>query len=302
MTNEEHSTSNKASGMNHATPNEGRSPSNEVSDMKGKTETKNEIIFSKPGYYSVFNCPKKIIVKNDGVTLNAINCRQITMPRGTLLADHCKYIDLYMEAVGAYLKTCPKVVSSGAILTAMECRITLRLDAIVQRAFHSEIRANDNACVLFATTYCIEAFDKSYLRHAGDDCKVVLHDYATSQYCNNVTAAGDHHGQIISGFTRAEQDMTVFKQLRDNRLAELTVPKGADIYIGNKQYRTNKVRVNRIYDADGTGYDEGYSLYDETFLYITHAEMQVPMSMDNVDYASGIHFYLTEKEALEYDN
>jgi len=91
-------------------------------------------------------------------------------------------------------------------------------------------------------------------------------------------------------------EFTVFKKLRKGVIATLLIPKDAGRVGG---WVGRKCRAEKAVVLEG----EGFSLYDSGFKYEKGATI-IPDEWDSdprVECSSGIHFFLTRKEAEEYN-
>ena len=95
-----------------------------------------------------------------------------------------------------------------------------------------------------------------------------------------------------------------YKKCRNDTIVTLEIPKGAFVFsINNSKCRTNKAKVLDIIDIDsGLHIKEAYSEYDNNFVYkvgdsVTINDFNLAY---NIECASGIHFFKTEEEAINY--
>ena len=91
----------------------------------------------------------------------------------------------------------------------------------------------------------------------------------------------------------------------NNYIVELLIPEDARrCSATSKKCRCDKAKVLSITKLDGTsdGVDTVYSLYDETFAYKIGELVEVKDFDDNRwnECSTGIHFFLTRQEAVEY--
>ena len=91
----------------------------------------------------------------------------------------------------------------------------------------------------------------------------------------------------------------------NNYIVELLIPEDARrCSATSKKCRCDKAKVLSITKLDGTsdGVDTVYSLYDETFAYKIGETVEVKDFDDNRwnECSTGIHFFLTRQEAVEY--
>ena len=102
------------------------------------------------------------------------------------------------------------------------------------------------------------------------------------------------------------KELTVFKAVHidtnKNAIAKLLIPKDANrITVVNDKCRSDKAYVLKIYDAERT-YDVARSIYDIK----THYKVGEMVYADNFDddinepCSHGIHFFLTEEEAMSF--
>ena len=91
----------------------------------------------------------------------------------------------------------------------------------------------------------------------------------------------------------------------NNYIVELLIPEDARrCSATSKKCRCDKAKVLSITKIDGTsdGVDTVYSIYDETFAYKIGETVEVKNFDDNRwnECSTGIHFFLTRQEAVEY--
>lgn len=91
-----------------------------------------------------------------------------------------------------------------------------------------------------------------------------------------------------------------WKKCRNNVFVKLEIPKGAIVFcINGSKYRTNVAKIVKIEGGDGK---KAVSNYDENFVYKLGKTIKVNDfdCMYNVECSTGIHFFRTKKEAVEY--
>ena len=91
----------------------------------------------------------------------------------------------------------------------------------------------------------------------------------------------------------------------NNYIVELLIPEDARrCSVTSRKCRCDKAKVLSITKIDGTsdGVDTVYSIYDETFAYKIGELVEVKDFDDNRwnECSTGIHFFLTRQEAVEY--
>ena len=96
-----------------------------------------------------------------------------------------------------------------------------------------------------------------------------------------------------------------FKKVKDDYIVELLIPEDARrCSATSNKCRCDKAKVLSITKLDGTsdGVDTVYSKYDETFVYKIGEIVEVKDFDDNRwnECSTGIHFFLTRQEAVEY--
>lgn len=89
-----------------------------------------------------------------------------------------------------------------------------------------------------------------------------------------------------------------YKKCKDNIIVKLEIPKGAIVFsINGNKCRTNKVIVKEIYGANRT-----YSIYGMMSYYVGDEITVNNFNCQyNVECDTGIHFFMTRKEAEEYE-
>jgi uncharacterized protein YjbI with pentapeptide repeats len=100
-----------------------------------------------------------------------------------------------------------------------------------------------------------------------------------------------------------KEDMIGYKKCRDNRIVKLCVPKGAVVFsINNYKCRTNIAKVLEITNLAGKVCRVAYSNYEPDFKYKVGEIVEVEdfALRYNLECASGIHFFRTKEEAIDY--
>lgn len=101
-----------------------------------------------------------------------------------------------------------------------------------------------------------------------------------------------------------EEDLKGYKQCQKGLIVELIIPKGSIVFSINKsKCRTNRAKVVSITDINGEAiYDKAVSYHDDTFTYEVGKEYEIENFnlMYNVECSSGIHFFRTRQEAVDY--
>ena len=105
-----------------------------------------------------------------------------------------------------------------------------------------------------------------------------------------------------------DEELIVFKKLRDDKIAKLRIPARAK---RTASLRGNKCRAERaivvdIYDLFNSKikYQTGRSLHDQNFIYEVGKEVEPTEEYDGdirAECLPGIHFFMTEEEAKKYD-
>ena len=96
-----------------------------------------------------------------------------------------------------------------------------------------------------------------------------------------------------------------FKKVKDNYIVELLIPEDARrCSATSRKCRCDKAKVLSITKLNGTsdGVDTVYSKYDETFAYKIGEIVEVKDFDDNRwnECSTGIHFFVTRQEAVNY--
>jgi len=97
----------------------------------------------------------------------------------------------------------------------------------------------------------------------------------------------------------------VFKKLQNGIIAYLEIPKEAKRSNAfSRKCRVSEVKVIKLIDSNGNEVKEGFSCYDSEFKYTPGAVIKPINTFDDNWYnecGSGIHFFLTESEAKEFE-
>ena len=96
-----------------------------------------------------------------------------------------------------------------------------------------------------------------------------------------------------------DEPLTGYKKTKEGVVITAEIPAGAIVFCING----SKCRTNRAKITDMEGHDVLHSKYDNTFEYRLGQEINIKdfNLMYNVECASGFHFFMTRKEAEEYN-
>jgi hypothetical protein len=100
-----------------------------------------------------------------------------------------------------------------------------------------------------------------------------------------------------------KEDMIGWKKCRGSRIVKLCIPKRAVVFsINNYKCRTNVAKVLEITNLAGKVCRVAYSNYEPDFKYKVGEIVEVEdFSLRyNLECASGIHFFRTKEEAIDY--
>ena len=108
----------------------------------------------------------------------------------------------------------------------------------------------------------------------------------------------DEKEQCRKGIMLTEP-ITVYKKSNEGKIITLEIPIGAKVFSINK----NKRRANKAKVIDMQGETELSSMYNTNFKYHVGDEIEITDFDDryNVECSTGIHFFLTRKEAEKYN-
>ena len=100
-----------------------------------------------------------------------------------------------------------------------------------------------------------------------------------------------------------EGSFTAYKKLADSCIAKLLIPEDARrSNATTRKCRCDKALVVAIYDNNGNEIKHGFSRHDDTF----HYEVGQMVRVDNFDEnrwnecSTGIHFFMSKEEAIDY--
>jgi hypothetical protein len=163
-------------------------------------------------------------------------------------------------------------------------------DETVANAYvNSTVFAYDKSTVTAHESSRVEAFHFSVIRKYSILATIVKHN--------------NHFGSIINQVFQTTAKIIVYKKLRYNLIAVLELEKG-QIFQSEKQYkcRTDRAYVVRIESIDGTEqFPDGKSIHDRSFIYEV-GKTRYSLYDENIDEcSSGIHFFLSRREAVEYN-
>ena len=144
--------------------------------------------------------------------------------------------------------------------------------------------------------------DNADLRYA--DLRYADLRYADLRNANLYNADLDEKEKIRCGMLLKE-DFHAYKKCREDLIVELIIPKGSIVFsINNSKCRTNRAKVVSITDIEGTTtYNEAVSQHNDNFIYKVGAELEIEDFdlMYNVECSTGIHFFRTREEAVNYN-
>ena len=118
------------------------------------------------------------------------------------------------------------------------------------------------------------------------------------RYANLTDTILDEKEQCRKGVMLTEP-MTGYKKSNEGKIITLEIPIGAKVFSINK----NKRRANKAKVIDMQGETELSSMYNTNFKYHVGDEIEITDFDDryNVECSTGIHFFLTRKEAEKYN-
>lgn len=97
---------------------------------------------------------------------------------------------------------------------------------------------------------------------------------------------------------------TAFKKLSNGLIAELFIPaKAKRSSSTTRKCRASEAKVVKIYDTNRNKYETGVSQKDDKFIYTIGQTVKPTTPFDEDRWnecSSGIHFFMTEKEAINY--
>jgi len=185
-----------------------------------------------------------------------------------------------------------------------ESRVQAYDESTVKCSGESVIFAYNNSIVK-AYDYVIFAYNNSIVKAYG--CPTVEANNFSTIYQNSTNiklTRKNHFGLVLGQVFTVEEDMIVYKKLQGQRIASLLLTKGQTFQSKTKnKCRTDKAVVLEIKSLDGsTDYKTGISFQDSGFIYNVGETVypKEPYCTDIDECASGIHFFLTRKEAEDY--
>jgi hypothetical protein len=126
---------------------------------------------------------------------------------------------------------------------------------------------------------------------------------ASLEYANLRDAILDKKEQVRLGII-LKKDMIAYKKCQGNLIVKLSIPKGSVVFSINKgKCRTNRAKVISISNIkNDKKYNRATSTCNCRFVYEVGKELEVKdfNLTYNVECGSGIHFFRTRKEAVEY--
>lgn len=134
--------------------------------------------------------------------------------------------------------------------------------------------------------------------------------------CSDGSEISIPKSKVKWGFYIALEDLTVFKRLRGGSakyICKMTVPEGTKIFIGHAGYgprkcRAAKAKVENIVNSNSGGKPSSVShrvfgfhrRRGTTFKYKVGELVSARLSNKADNCQSGIHFFLTENEAMRF--
>ena len=112
----------------------------------------------------------------------------------------------------------------------------------------------------------------------------------------------NHFGAITGQVFILDRGITVYKKLRERKIAILELEKGQVFQSAHHDNcRTDHARVLRIESLDGkTQYENGKSLMEDTFIYEAGKVVSTQYDEQIKECSNGIHFFLTREKAEKF--
>lgn len=204
------------------------------------------------------------------------------------------------------------VYDNSTVYVFDESRVYIHEESTAYTYEESMVYASEKSTVYAHASSVVRAYDKSKV-YAYDESKVYAYGeswvsacefsciYVEGIYCNIVKE--NHFGAIMEQVFVLEQDMTVYKKLKGNKIATLLLKKGQEFQSKNRnKCRTNEAFVVSIKSIDKSRtYKKGVSMHDSSFIYRVGETVKPDFYDNNIEECSnGIHFFLTREKAENY--
>lgn len=140
----------------------------------------------------------------------------------------------------------------------------------------------------------VNAYDNAIVHAYGFSCIYQKSTGITIKFYN-------HFGAVIKQRHKVKKKMTVYKKLRDDKIAELQLVRGQTFQSElHTKCRTDQAKIIKITDKHGKECNSGYSTYDNAFMYYVGDTVKAKYDEEIKACSTGIHFFLTKKEAIDY--
>lgn len=149
-----------------------------------------------------------------------------------------------------------------------------------------------------------ELYDKS-IAELYHNSRAKLSTFSYVRVCNNeveIEIPENFFGVVYKPIFTLDRDIIVYKKLDDDRIATLMLFKGQEFQAQSlSKCRTNKALVLKITNIKETEhFSKGYSIWSDTFEYKVGETVEAEYDTEFNECASGIHFFMTKEEAINY--
>lgn len=268
-----------------------------------------------------------------GVTIDAVKCNDMEVKSHVAVLNNCTgfyenkngTVRLYGNS-DIYIKSAQTVllndVSSGLISNVerlmlqdnsscyiQDCTKVIAKDfSLIKRAYFCEEILLTNYSTL--CTRSVEGV-KKIIATDSTRLEVITNEYLQIVACKFASIFLDgkvtlpiikqnFFGVIHHTINKTKAPMIVYKKLAQGRIAELELPKGVEYqHQSYTKCRTKKALVKRIY-CDSIDYTSGVSIYNNRFIYKVGEIVESKYNKSIDECSDGIHFFLTEQEAIDY--
>lgn len=242
----------------------------------------------------------RLYTYGNGNKINLLD-RSLAIVYGNDIVTLCHY-----SIVTLYGSQSSAVAIDESTVTALSTStVTANVNATVHACAMSTVYACEQSKVIAESSQCIiHAAGQSSIYTSQYFPTIYASNFATiySSYYENVIK-DNYFGQIISPVVALKAPLIVYKKLRNNRLATLQLEPGQTFQSqrGGK-CRTDRAFVLKIESLNSKRLVKtGRSLHTESFLYEVGKTMIAEGHDSSIhECSTGIHFFLTRKEAEEY--
>lgn len=269
----------------------------------------NTIVLIHPEYRAGIN-----LGLNGNAELNTLELKNAKVWVGWKSSAHIvKATGTFVRATGkAYLsisgakevEACEDAIGHIRRTKKVTCRGYSRLS--LEKVKTVDVHENSTTFLSECGNITVEGQSNIHVVAEADTTKIIASGFATIYAYDreplDITEM-NYFGNVHYPVQVVQEEMVVYKKLRDRRIAKLRLDVGQEFQ--HAQYskcRTNKAFVLDIYDyVTGEKHEQGLSTHRKTFVYTVNTWVDTDNYDPNIrECSDGIHFFLTEREAMAY--